>query len=298
MKKTIYYIFVLCAVCCGIISCAKEDDLTPNGANEDYFTVPADATDPISVMRREFYDENKVHLLFNDTLRHEQRGTYADGSPFWYTEIVDLNWFITTSTDDEIVMDYLTDNYREVAEFAKEYILKHLQGDFKPYSILLADQLYSIDANDEEDIDEEDYCNGLRCLAISAGNIIGMDDAGKVYFSQSILSGSVFSKLEDLVDEPQLEAFTTFSQDYYRQYFRDIDGLKDLPFVTQADLYPYGFLSKNWSSCPDRADDLESYVEAMFEMEEEEFKETYDYPIIHQKYDALKKIITEFGFKF
>ena len=53
MNKIYYFLFL--SLLLG--ACAKEDALEPTGANDDYFTVPATATDPESVMRREFYEE-------------------------------------------------------------------------------------------------------------------------------------------------------------------------------------------------------------------------------------------------
>jgi len=69
MNKIYYFLFL--SLLLG--ACTKEDALEPTGANDDYFTVPATATDPESVMRREFYEETGVHLLFNDTLRRGAR---------------------------------------------------------------------------------------------------------------------------------------------------------------------------------------------------------------------------------
>ena len=102
MNKIYYFLFL--SLLLG--ACTKEDALEPTGANDDYFTVPATATDPESVMRREFYEETGVHLLFNDTLRHEQRGTFEDGNPRWYTETVDLGYSMT-SFDDAPALTYL-----------------------------------------------------------------------------------------------------------------------------------------------------------------------------------------------
>lgn len=70
----------------------KRRCIKTNGERDDYFSVPENANDPESVIRRKFYTDHGVHVLFNDTLRHEQRGTYADGTPYWFTETVDLSY--------------------------------------------------------------------------------------------------------------------------------------------------------------------------------------------------------------
>ena len=89
MKK-IYYIILLCLLTV-TFSCNKEDDLEPTDMRYDYFTVSPDANDEESLLRRKFYEDHNIHLLFNDTLRHEQRGTYADGKPHWFTEQLALS---------------------------------------------------------------------------------------------------------------------------------------------------------------------------------------------------------------
>ena len=83
--------FYFCLIALFAAGCAKEDGLEPSGIREDYFTVPEDATDPVSVLRRNFHERTGIHLLFNDTLRHEQQGTNPDGTPRWYTETIDFN---------------------------------------------------------------------------------------------------------------------------------------------------------------------------------------------------------------
>ena len=59
-------------------------------------SISPDATDPGSVLRREFRERNEIHLLFNDTLCHEQQGTNTEGIPIWYTEILDLSYSLTS----------------------------------------------------------------------------------------------------------------------------------------------------------------------------------------------------------
>lgn len=142
MNKIYYFLFL--SLLLG--ACTKEDALEPTGANDDYFTVPATATDPESVMRREFYEETGVHLLFNDTLRHEQRGTFEDGNPRWYTETVDLGYSMT-SFDDAPALTYLqTKQEKEKAvEFVSKYILPHLGQAVRPYSFLMVNTIYGRD---------------------------------------------------------------------------------------------------------------------------------------------------------
>ena len=110
MKK-IYYIILL-SLLTVTFSCSKEDDLEPTDMRYDYFTVSPDANDEESILRRKFYEDHNIHLLFNDTLRHEQRGTYADGTPHWFTELLDLSYDITT-TKNETRFTYIRDHQKQ-----------------------------------------------------------------------------------------------------------------------------------------------------------------------------------------
>ena len=59
MNKIYYFLFL--SLLLG--ACTKEDALEPTGANDDYFTVPATATDPESVMRRELRRDRGTFAL-------------------------------------------------------------------------------------------------------------------------------------------------------------------------------------------------------------------------------------------
>ena len=171
MNKIYYFLFL--SLLLG--ACTKEDALEPTGANDDYFTVPATATDPESVMRREFYEETGVHLLFNDTLRHEQRGTFEDGNPRWYTETVDLGYSMT-SFDDAPALTYLqTKQEKEKAvEFVSKYILPHLGQAVRPYSFLMVNTIYGRDP-DTYRKGILKYYIGMRTMALSMEPILKLE---------------------------------------------------------------------------------------------------------------------------
>ena len=295
MKRLYYFIIVsLCFLC--VISCAKEDDLTPTELNEDYFTVPADATDEISVLRREFYERNGVHLLFNDTLRREQRGTYADGTPIWYVETIDLNYNISSSGYSTYVLSYLDNQEaREAAvELVEQHILSHLGEGLRPYSFLLLQQIQDYD-EDYDEYDDVDFVNNVRCMGISTGNIVEQNDEEQVAFCNSMLHSIVSSRVENLEDAV-FEEFYSFCSEYYGMDYADF-GMSDYP--EDEELYALGFiLTYSWYF-PYESNDLESFVDAVFEMTEAEFRETYgSYPIIIQKYEIIREIISNMGYVF
>ena len=220
MNKIYYFLFL--SLLLG--ACTKEDALEPTGANDDYFTVPATATDPESVMRREFYEETGVHLLFNDTLRHEQRGTFEDGNPRWYTETIDLGYSMT-SHDDAPELTYLqTGQEKEKAvEFVSKYILPHLGQAVRPYSFLMVNTIYGMDP-DTYRRGVLNYYVGMRTMAFSMEPVFKLETEEE-YAAHciAIFQAYVKSKLSTL-DDAATEPFELISDEWYYKEYADFDA--------------------------------------------------------------------------
>ena len=92
MKYIILYIIVI-AGC--FTACQQEDSLTPSNIS-DLFAPNPEATDAESVLRREFFNTTGCYLLFNDTLRHEYKGEDTFGNPYYETELIGLEWNLTS----------------------------------------------------------------------------------------------------------------------------------------------------------------------------------------------------------
>lgn len=300
MNKILYFC-ICCMFTLWATSCDKEDELEPLGMKEDYFTVSPDATDPLSVMRREFHKKNGIHLFFTDTLRHEQRGTYADGTPFWYTETIDLNYAIPNSGSNDYRLTYLANqtDREESIRFVENYIIPRLGGNLRPYSLLLLQQLHTYDSYRDRLV-VQDFCNNFRCLAISTGSVIGKSDDEKKAFGVGIFKSIITNKLSDEL----LKEFYVFCDPYYNEDYEDCDlpsgmdpdnmslhDVRTIGFLREAYTGAYYFRSKN--------NDRNDYITAVFDTPELEFKAAYvDYPVVLQKYDILKQIITDLGYKF
>lgn len=216
--KRLYHFLLLCAIIAGVVSCSKEDELTPSNLNEDYFSVPKNATDATSLLRKAFFEATGVHVLFNDTLRHEQQGTNPNGTPKYYTETIDLNWNVTNYVSSPYRWEYLNENdYREAADFCQNYLLPHLGGPLRPYSVFLVDKL-EYDNYGNGRWTSVNYVNNYRCLAINAGAICGgASDAEKDAVFQDICKAIIKSKLSNDV----LTEFAAISDKYYYYDFSD-----------------------------------------------------------------------------
>ena len=297
VMKLIYSIFYLSLFMMCATSCGKEDSLVPNETQKNYFIISPDATDPVSVLRREFRERNEVHLLFNDTLCHEQQGTNTEGIPIWYTEILDLSYSLT-SGGDELYLDYLTgqSEMKEGIHFIETYMIPRLASPLRPYSILLVNQLSE---NYYGTIRAIDYYLGYRCLALSVGNIAEMNEQEKRDFFSPIF-GEIISKKINNVPAAVMEKFYTFSKEFYGKTYAAAGVPEDENYVYDYDkVYSRGLLRAYYNLFISADYDLSDYIEALFNTSEEEFKNKYAaYPIIGEKYDVLKQIISDLGFIF
>lgn len=297
IMKLIYSIFCLSLFMICVTSCEKEDSLVPNETTKNYFIISPDATDAISVLRREFHERNEVHLLFNDTLCHEQLGTNPDGIPIWHTEMLDLSYSLT-SGGDELYFDYLTNQseMKESIHFIETYMIPRLASPLRPYSILLVNQLSE---NYYGTIRPIDYYLGYRCLAIAVGNIAEMNEQEKRNFFSPIF-GEIIQKKISIVPATVMEKFYTFSKEFYGKTYAAAGVPEDENYEFDYDkVYSRGFLEAYYNLFISADYDLNDYIEALFNTSEEDFKNTYaDYPIIIEKYDVLKQIISDLGFIF
>lgn len=304
MKK-IYYLFICCLLMTILFSCEKSETLKPTNINEDYFTVPADATDPVSVLRRKFYERTGVHLLFNDTLRHEQCGTNPDGSPYWFTEVIDPAFGLTTSNARNYQYDYLVDEQTmlEGIDYAENYLLSRLGKKLRPYSILIVGKMYYEDDayNDvwssTPKIKEVNYYNGLRCFVINMNKI--QTEATKKSISQSVFKDIINTNIT-LLDASVMEKYYAYCSTYYSKRLADF-GLPNMPTIEAT--YPFGFIQPRdgymYSSFLSKTSELPTFLTAFFANTEEEFITKYGtFPILMGKYETMKKIAIDMGFIF
>ena len=99
-KKYIYILSLLAGIILSISSCSKEADPTFDFTDpRDGFAPADDATDEISVLRRNFYNETGSFLLFNDTLRHDYIGKDLNGEDRYFTELLDIKYEVHQCRD-------------------------------------------------------------------------------------------------------------------------------------------------------------------------------------------------------
>ena len=169
MKSEIL-IFMIALTGC-LCACQQEDELEPLDVTNSFATSPG-ATDEETKLKENFYNTTGCHLLFNDTLRHEYKGTDENGKPYYETELLGLEYQLTSTSNFRFKFDYLQtlEQKRQVTAFLQNDLLPYIKN-VMPYSLLVAN---GIDEYQRNTMDVSyDYVgspltyNNLRCLALN-----------------------------------------------------------------------------------------------------------------------------------
>ncbi len=300
--KNIFWFFLLGMVLC---ACSKESKLEPSGYVENYFEVPESATDPESLLRKEFQKENGVYLLFNDTLRRELLGVNADNQPVYFVETVDLSYNFVTSTQNKYEFEYFTGQGKkeEATSFIKKFILPVMDKSVYPYSFLLIDRMIENEYYSDGEAWEGDYIPSdvevqvaYRCLALALGKVLDLSADEQKIFAATVFRNMLSNKLS-LLEKTTLASFFAIGEEYYdRTIYEDL-GITDVREL--------GFLEGEiWIDeddvmirFPSKLDDLNGFIDAVFTRDEESFKnENADYPLAIEKYKMLKSVIQDMGY--
>lgn len=288
----------------GMVSCAGDDDCTPSGADRNLFAVAADDNSEDAALRRQFFADNGVYLMFNDTLRHEYVGKDAFGDDVYDTETIDFSYNITGSNTSQYKIEYCsTMEEKEIcAKFVEDYIMPHFKGgSLCPYSFFLVKSIQMLDWGSWE---EQDFVSTVRTMALPLGDIMEMDEDEKGDKAAELCALILKNQLP--YNDKRLDPFHAISYDYTGYYLDEIiDGWNDDEHTEEEGLEivrSYGFLSLGgWSSWkfPYFGDDYDDFFDLVLTTSEEEVNEMYgDYPLILSKYIILRDIITSLGYKF
>lgn len=140
MKNYIFYLLI----CFFLVSCEKEDALTPQIDYFNLYEIKDDPNDPVQNMRYQIYKDYNVSVFFTDTVGKYPFSTDINGNIVYKYELIDLNWEFTSYVEDtDISFCYITDEDQKLRalEFAKKF-LSNISAPLRPVSILLADTLF------------------------------------------------------------------------------------------------------------------------------------------------------------
>mgnify|MGYP002620259719 CR=1 FL=1 len=313
MKKNIYSLVALCFITIALAGCGS-DEVTPGTSETDMWLHPYGASSADQALQSQFYQKNKIYLLFNDTLRKQQVATNPDGTPFYDMETIDLTYYMigySSYLDAAFTYEYLqTDVDKQAATaFIQDQVLPCLSGDLLPFSILLVNKInqYSRQYSYQSMTRTNPIVYaGYRCTAIAADGIAEMSHQQKITARNNILKAIINNKMSALPADT-FDDFYSYCSAYYStyamreaaetffaQYPTPMDiGLLDnsvsyYAWRTTGSLIMYNIAAKSY--------DLQDYTNAVFTYSDAEFAEKYgEYPIVMTKFRLLKQIFAQIG---
>lgn len=258
-------------------------------------------------MRREFYSTNGINLLFSEILEREYLGKDAFGDDVWKEHKVDFRYGLTSMGDKEpLFTEFDNDNDKRAAiEFVEEYILPHIVkgGSLQPFSLLLVDNLQTYDSYYEE-YNDDIYTSCWRCMALAVGGLADMTDDEKNDLAIELRSKIVSDKFDAYSKE--MNAFYDLDTEVYRVRISTIDPSWDRTDYTV--LYEHGLLEPylDWMGRYERdqfyyfdSDIYNPFYEALMYRDEADFMAEFeDYPLVITRYNILKSLIEQAGYKF
>lgn len=288
-------------------ACSDEEELTPSHADDDLFSVPVSATDPVSELRREFHKETGIHLLFTEDLNPTVTGKDKDGNPILRENKVDFKWNYNNYNDYlEYEAEYITDieAMRKAADEFKKAVLPHIEGSsIAPYSVLLVSDLGSR-TQSWEDMALTYTMACWRCLAVNVGGWIGAEtEADAADWTFSVCKSLVNAKFNSSSTEADTWMDLSYDGgsggdvvDYVDDWDRDITKVYEIGFMTYykdwKDRLYYDYL-------PSANRDFDAYFNAVFERSQEDFEAEFgQYAKIMEKYNLMKSLIVQTGYKF
>jgi len=270
----------------------------------DNFAAATGNSDSTSLMQTQFYETYGSYLLFSDTLQHYSTGTNSEGEETWFTELLDLTYYVgqTNSSTATYGFTYLESmaRRREAVEYMQQYILPHTQGSMKPFSWLLT---WRINGTTNTGGTTSPYAvAGQRCVAVALYYIFTAQrsDSQKEELAKRILLALIGRLANNHADS--FTEFLSISAKYY-----DTPMTTDGSSLTSEEemvlIHAAGFLNKTGnlvgSNYPSQADDLNQYATLLLNYTSEQIAAKYaDYPLIIRKAELMRTTMESLGYVF
>lgn len=273
----------------GLWACSKEDWPDNSGETINFFAVSENATGEEAELRRNFFDETGVYLLFSDTLGSRIVSTLSGETIVDY-QVIDFMWQLSVGSyyaDSLEFFPYLEIKKMKVAaKFIQEEILANLPELFYPYSVLLVERmiLYKSYYGTYDDGTELGIYAGMQSTAIALDDVENASVEEKEILKNEMMKAIIINGIS-LIQEEDLAIFHSYSEDFYNVY------TWNLPSPVQL----AGFLPSK-SISYSKSEDVLNFVEKIFDLSEVEFREIYaEYPLVIKKMEEMIKILREYG---
>ena len=293
MKSLLGILAVVLTLC----ACGKEGEVKPLYHDPAQFFMPADdATDPTSMLRRDFQKKHGSYLLFNDTIQKSYAGKDINGNDVYQWETVQIDYSVgKNGSDDEYTFTYLNDYYAQKAmsEYLEEYVLYHCQGKMKPFSWFLCDVIKGKTVSGKAVTPY--VASGQRCTGVACNYLLQRErtELQKNQYAQRILLGLITTLANNF-------------REYFDEFFQYSSGFYDANVDAESAeerthrMKSHGFLTLYLNIYyPSQDSDLSSFAQASLSYTEEEFeKNNGEYPLVMAKYRCVKRTLESLGFVY
>ena len=279
----------------------KDDNATVNVQDVTTSFLPCSTDESEEAqLRREFYSTYGSFLLFNDTLQHYETGRDVNGEVRYFTEVLDLTYEVGMSsyTNNKYSFTLLTgmEEKRTAVAYLQEYLLPHLTGKMRPYSWLLVDK---ITRDYIGNVSSPYAASGQRAVAVACNMLPRLNASQKVQYTRQVMN-VVISKLA-ADNEEAFDEFFRISAAYY-------DGSFTAPNTTAANtaiLNEAGFICRGQELnrdvnglYPSQSLDLSAFARLVTTSTAETIASRYaNYPLVVQKAEIMRRILTDLGYK-
>lgn len=299
MFRYTFIALCLAALSFSVTGCGNDDNdaLVIGYKNPaDMFRPSDDDTTRVAQLRRDFFNETGVYLLFTDTIQHEYIGDDINGDPQYFTETIDMTYNVgqTSANSASYSFTYLTkySDQKMTADFAREYLLNHITGRLRPYSLFLGRVINGV--NDRGAALRPTALTNQRCIAVASSYLTlrNRTDAEKKNFAQTVINAIIAQLAQNNIHE--FDKFFSYSSRYYNVDYSTL-GIEG----TEKVLLNYGFVgTPGLSSCPSRENDLNVYASMAVRYTPEEFVKRYDTPIVINKFNEMCNVLSHLGYVF
>ena len=304
-KDMRYYLLISLAALF-FCACNKEEGIGP-ATGERNWLVLEDSDDPIDHQRHEIFTEFGIPVYYNDTIGSETR--YSMSGEYTYYERLQVFYNPGSSAVNgrfTLVKD--KNDVKPVLDYLQTELLPLIPESFYIPSILLVDSLVV-------NRDSTAYKGFNTVICGKVRQFSTMDENARTWWRGGVMRALVVGGLMEnesawLEDNFFGLTLAVNPENPDRMYSTSSPGyMVSLALGTAVPqeeqcLGVCGFLdykstatNPRYAYVPTRQGDVEQFCEAIFAMDEAEFTERWGmYPVVMEKYEAMKGKLAEYGF--
>lgn len=273
-------------LCC--FACKKENTPQPSADLPDAFARQDNPASEADHQIYLYYKETGIAVLYNDTVAKDPLVT------------LDL-WYHLTVIDTLVTFTRVgkTADILQGLDFIKQHIVPYLGKSMKPYSIFLADSLYTWDSPWRNSKVMLSSYRGLKAVVLGFVPAIRDLDATE----RRAYQASIFKTI--LI--PYLNANSSLLAEFYKvcsvYYGKTASGTAaNGDYIPYRPKEEYGFLSDGTESdgyypVGTQAQDLDRYLTEILGQTEDAFTTKYSsYPLVMKKYKLLRSVFAALDF--